>query len=119
MITVIIDDVSPLVNIAGMLQAHGKAYRVQRETATTLTDLRRRPSVFIGTYDISWTLRLSAPEAPRRFPCYFGSAITSIWFSLISVRTVCTRPEGHWTSTRSIFALSPKPKYSGRALCDK
>ena len=61
MITVIIDDVSPLVNIAGLLQTYGRTYRVQGETATTLTDLRRSPSVFIGAYDNSWTLRLTAP----------------------------------------------------------
>ncbi len=61
MITVIIDDVSPLVNIAGLLQTYGRTYRVQGETATTLTELRRSPSVFIGAYDNSWTLRLTAP----------------------------------------------------------
>jgi hypothetical protein len=60
MITVIIDDVSPLVNIAGLLQTYGKTYRVQGETATTLTDLRRSPSVFIGAFDNSWTLRLTS-----------------------------------------------------------
>src|ERR1700741_3135335 len=60
MITVIIDDVSPLVDIAGLLQTYGKAYRVQGETATTLTDLRRSPSIFIGAFDNSWTLRITS-----------------------------------------------------------
>lgn len=61
MITVIIDDVSPLVDIAGMFQVHGKAYKVKGEAATTLTDLRQGPSVFIGAFDNSWTLRVTGP----------------------------------------------------------
>jgi len=61
MVTVIIDDVDPLVNIAGTLRTYGKNYRVLGESTTTLTDLRRNPSVFIGAYDNGWTLRLTAP----------------------------------------------------------
>lgn len=59
MISVIIDDVSPLVDIAGMLRAHGNSYRVKAEATTTLTDLRQGPSVFIGAFDNSWTLRVT------------------------------------------------------------
>lgn len=76
MITVIIDDVGPLVNIAGMLQAYGKTYRVQGETATTLTDLRRSPSVFIGAYDNGWTLRLTSP---LRFHFANNTEMTRFW----------------------------------------
>lgn len=61
MVTVIIDDVSPLVNIAGMLRTYGKTYRVLGESTTSLTDLRRGSSVFIGAFDNSWTLRLTSP----------------------------------------------------------
>lgn len=61
MVTVIIDDISPLVDIAGMLQARGKSYTVKGESQTTLTDLRQGPSVFIGAFDNSWTLRATAP----------------------------------------------------------
>jgi hypothetical protein len=61
MITVIIDDVSPLVDIAGMLQVRGKAYKVKGEAATTLTDLREGPNVFIGAFDNNWTLRTTGP----------------------------------------------------------
>ena len=61
MVTVIVDDLNPLVNIAGTLRAYGKTYRVLPESTTTLTDLRRGPSVFIGAFDNSWTLRLTAP----------------------------------------------------------
>jgi hypothetical protein len=61
MVTIIIDDVSPLVNIAGLLRTYGKNYRVLGEGSTTLTDLRRGPSVFIGAFDNGWTLRLTGP----------------------------------------------------------
>jgi hypothetical protein len=76
MITVIIDDVNPLVNIAGLLQTYGKTYRVQGETATTLTDLRRSPSVFIGAFDNSWTLRLTSP---LRFHFANNREMTRFW----------------------------------------
>jgi len=61
MVAVIIDDVTPLVNIAGLLYAHGRSYRVQGESGTTFTDLRQAPSVFIGAFDNGWTLRYTAP----------------------------------------------------------
>lgn len=61
MVTVIIDDISPLVNIAGMLQVHGKPYKVKGEAQTTLDDLRQGPSVFIGAFDNNWTLRATGP----------------------------------------------------------
>lgn len=61
MISVIIDDVSPLVNIAGMLQVKSKPYKVKGEASTTLTDLRQGPAVFIGAFDNSWTLRATEP----------------------------------------------------------
>jgi len=61
MVTIIIDDVSPLVNVAGLLRTYGKTYRVQGEATTSLTDLRRGPSVFIGAFDNGWTLRLTSP----------------------------------------------------------
>lgn len=61
MTSVIIDDISPLVDIAGMLQVHGKSYKVKGESATTLTDLRQGPAVFIGAFDNNWTLRATGP----------------------------------------------------------
>jgi len=59
--TVVIDDVSPLINIAGLLRTYGKTYHAQPEVTTSLTDLRRGPSVFIGAFDNGWTLRLTGP----------------------------------------------------------
>jgi hypothetical protein len=76
MVTVIIDDVSPLVNVAGMLRAYGKTYRVLGESTTSLTDLRRGPSVFIGAFDNSWTLRLTSP---LRFHFMNDPSMTHLW----------------------------------------
>jgi hypothetical protein len=76
MVTVIIDDVNPLVSIAGTLRTYGKNYRVLGESTTSLTDLRRGPSVFIGAYDNSWTLRLTSP---LRFHFANDPSMTRFW----------------------------------------
>ncbi|HMI51204.1 MAG TPA: hypothetical protein VK525_06815 [Candidatus Saccharimonadales bacterium] len=76
MVTIIIDDVSPLVNIAGLLRTLGKTYRVQGESSTSLTDLRHGPSVFIGAYDNGWTLRLTSP---LRFHFANNPDMTQFW----------------------------------------
>ena len=76
LVTVIIDDVAPLINIAGLLRSYGKTYRVQGETTTSLTDLRRGPAVFIGAFDNSWTLRMTAP---LRYHFANNPEMTSFW----------------------------------------
>lgn len=76
MVTVIIDDVSPLINVAGMLRTYGKNYRVLGESTTSLTDLRRGPSVFIGAFDNSWTLRVTSQ---LRFHFMNDPSLTSVW----------------------------------------
>lgn len=76
LVTVIIDDVGPLINIAGLLRTSGKTYRVQGETTTSLTDLRRGPSVFIGAFDNGWTLRLTSP---LRFHFANNPDMTRFW----------------------------------------
>jgi hypothetical protein len=76
MVTIIIDDVSPLVNLAGLLHTYGKTYRVQGEATTSLTDLRRGPSVFIGAFDNGWTLRLTSP---LRFHFANDKEMTQFW----------------------------------------
>jgi len=76
MVTIIIDDVSPLVNMAGLLRTFGKTYRVQGEASTSLTDLRRGPSVFIGAFDNGWTLRLTSP---LRFHFANDPEMTQFW----------------------------------------
>jgi len=76
LLTVVIDDVSPLIGIAGILQNAGRTYRVQGQSATSLTDLRRGPSVLIGAFDNSWTLRLTAP---LRFHFANNPEMTRFW----------------------------------------
>jgi hypothetical protein len=76
MVAIIIDDVSPLVNVAGMLRTYGKTYRVLGESTTTLEDLRRGPSIFIGAFDNSWTLRLTSP---LRFHFANDPEMTRLW----------------------------------------
>jgi hypothetical protein len=56
---VVIDDLSPIVRIAGILQSNGKKYSLRGEGATNLMDLRNGPTVFIGAFDNAWTLRLT------------------------------------------------------------
>ena len=58
---VVIDDLNPVVKVAGILQAHGKKYSLRGESATNLMDLRTGPTVFIGAFDNAWTLRLTKP----------------------------------------------------------
>lgn len=58
---VVIDDLSPIVKVAGILQANGKKYSLRGEAATNLLDLRAGPTVFIGAFDNAWTLRLTKP----------------------------------------------------------
>ena len=51
-------------------------YRVLPESTTTLTDLRRGPSVFIGAFDNGWTLRLTAP---LRFHFVNEPSMAKLW----------------------------------------
>jgi hypothetical protein len=76
MVAVIVDDVSPLVNVAGTLRIYGKTCRVLGESTTSLMDLRRGPSVFIGAFDNAWTLRLTFP---LRFHFANNAPFTQLW----------------------------------------
>jgi hypothetical protein len=58
---VVWDDLTPIVNVAGLLQANGKKYSLKGEGATNLMDLRAGPTIFIGAFDNAWTLRLTKP----------------------------------------------------------
>jgi len=59
-----------------LVQSYGKTYRVQGESTTGLTNLRRGPSVFIGAFNNSWTLRLTLP---LRFPFANDKEMTQLW----------------------------------------
>jgi hypothetical protein len=56
---VIRDDLQPLVSISGLLEMRHQRYNLMGEDATTLTDLRQGPAIFIGAFDNAWTLRLT------------------------------------------------------------
>jgi hypothetical protein len=58
---VVIDDLSVITKIAGVLESSGRHYRLLGENATTLSDLRNGPSVMVGAFDNAWTLRLLNP----------------------------------------------------------
>ena len=58
---VVIDDLSTITKVAGVLQTGGKQYTVRGEGATSLTDLRNGPSIVLGAFDNAWTLRLLRP----------------------------------------------------------
>lgn len=57
--TLDLDDAVPLVGFASMIRSHGLAYTVQGQGRTTFTDLGHGPTVLIGAFDNSWTLRLT------------------------------------------------------------
>jgi hypothetical protein len=61
LIAVVYDDVSPIVKMAGVLQANGKKYSLRSESTTNLMDLRSGPTIFVGAFDNTWTLRLVKP----------------------------------------------------------
>jgi hypothetical protein len=56
---IVIDDVFATVKVAGVLQSKSKQYSLKSEGATNLEDLRNGPTIFIGAFDNTWTLRLT------------------------------------------------------------
>jgi hypothetical protein len=73
---VVMDDLNPVVKIAGVLQAHGTKYGLKGEGSTTLSDLRNGPTVFVGAFDNAWTLRLTKP---LRFHFANNPEMTRFW----------------------------------------
>jgi hypothetical protein len=58
---IVIDDLNPIIRVAGLLQSSGKKYNWKAESATNLMDLRNSPTIFVGAFDNAWTLRLTKP----------------------------------------------------------
>ncbi len=54
-----LSDVTALAHVAGEMDSHGRPYRVQLATSTSITDLRHRPVILIGASNNPWTLRLT------------------------------------------------------------
>jgi hypothetical protein len=75
---VVIDDLDATVKVAGILQARGMQYSLKGEGATTLDDLRRGPTVFVGAFDNAWTLRLTNP---LRYHFANDPAMSRLWIA--------------------------------------
>jgi DNA-binding winged helix-turn-helix (wHTH) protein len=58
---VVIDDLNAVIQVTGILKSNELQYSLKGEGATTLTDLRNGPTVFVGAFDNAWTLRLTNP----------------------------------------------------------
>jgi len=56
---VVIDDLSTLTRIAGLLEARSRRYQLRGEESATLTDLRQGPTILVGAFDNTWTLRFT------------------------------------------------------------
>ncbi len=91
---VVIDDLSTITKIAGVLQTAGKRYTLRGENETTLMDLRAGPSVIVGAFDNAWALRLLQP---LRF--HFANDLEMTRFSIVDA----TRPgKALWTVDRKL-----------------
>jgi hypothetical protein len=75
---VVMDDLTAIVKVAGLMQANGKKYSLKGEGVTDLMDLRNGPTVFVGAFDNISTLRLTKP---LRF--HFGNnpEMTKLWIA--------------------------------------
>ncbi len=54
----ILNDLQPIVSIAGLLSSYHQQYTLLDDSAN-LTDLRHGPTVYLGTFDNAWTLRVT------------------------------------------------------------
>ena len=90
---VVIDDLNPVVRIAGILQADGKNYSLRGENVTSLMDLRNGPTVFIGAFDNAWTLRLT-----KTLRYHFANNADMTQFRIVDSSAPA---QTHWTVDRS------------------
>ena len=54
-----VDDLQPIVSIAGLLDMRHQRYSLMGCDVATLTDLRQGPTIFVGAFDNAWTLRVT------------------------------------------------------------
>jgi hypothetical protein len=54
-----VDDLQPIVSIAGLLDMRRQRYNLMGSDVATLTDLRQGPAIFVGAFDNAWTLRVT------------------------------------------------------------
>jgi hypothetical protein len=86
------DDLETIVRVGSVLLGRGKKYTLKSSEATTLSDLRAGPVIFVGAFDNAWTMRLTKP---LRY--HFGNnpGFTEEW---IADSTSSTPPE--WFTKR-------------------
>lgn len=51
------DDVIALMSVADVLHAHARSFVVKSSARTTFSDLQAGPTVYIGAFDNTWTMR--------------------------------------------------------------
>jgi hypothetical protein len=73
---VVIDDLNATIKVAGVLQSAGKPYTLKGEGATSMDDLRRGPTIFVGAFDNAWTLRLTNS---LRYHFANDASMTHLW----------------------------------------
>jgi hypothetical protein len=56
---VVLDDLQPLMSVSGLLEMRHRHYTLLGEDTATLTDLRQGPTIFLGAFDNTWTLRMT------------------------------------------------------------
>jgi hypothetical protein len=56
---VVLDDLQPLMSFSGLLEMRHRRYNLLGEDTATLTDLRQGPTIFLGAFDNTWTLRMT------------------------------------------------------------
>jgi len=56
---VVLDDLQPLMSFSGLLEMRHRRYTLLGEDTATLTDLRQGPTIFLGAFDNTWTLRMT------------------------------------------------------------
>ncbi len=56
---VVLDDLQPLMSFSGLLEMRHRHYTLLAEDTATLTDLRQGPTIFLGAFDNTWTLRMT------------------------------------------------------------
>jgi hypothetical protein len=91
---VVIDDLSATVKVAGILQSSGKQYSLKGEGATTLDDLRRGPTIFVGAFDNAWALRLTSA---LRYHFANDPDITHLW-----IADGASSRRSNWTVDRGV-----------------
>jgi hypothetical protein len=90
---VVFDDLSPVVKIAGILEAHGKKYDLRGQSATTLSELRNGTTIVVGAFDNVWALRLTKP---LRY--HFDNDPTMTQFSIVDSGP---KPHAPWAVDRT------------------